>query len=314
MEVVVPERSVLQRKIRELARKKDAIILSHYYQIPEIQDIADFIGDSLELARKARDVDAKIILFCGVHFMAETAKILNPDKKVLIPSLEAGCSLSESCPPDKFKSFIEKVPNRFVMVYINTTAEVKALSDIVCTSSNAVSLIKKVPEDKNLIFAPDKHLGNYLMRVSGRKMIIWEGTCIVHQEFEHNQVLELKKKHPKAKIIVHPECNEHLIDIADFVGSTSKLLRFVQEDDAEEYIVGTEMGLVHQMRKLAPHKKYYVAPTVSTCSACQMCPYMKKNTLENAYEVLLEEKNEIILSQEIIERAYIPLKRMLEWS
>lgn len=314
MEVYVPTYSSLQKKLKELACKKNAVILSHYYQIPEIQDIADFVGDSLELARKARDTEASIILFCGVHFMAETAKILNRDKKVLLPSMEAGCSLSESCPPDKFKEFISKIPNRFVMVYINTTAEVKAMSDIVCTSSNALSLIKRIPQDKNLVFAPDKHLGNYLMKESGRQMIIWEGTCVVHDEFEFQEVLKLKEEHPLAKIIVHPECNEHLIKVADFVGSTSKLLKFVREDTSEEYIVGTEIGIIHQMRKVAPGKKFYTAPTVATCSACQMCPYMKKNTLENAYEVLLEEKNEIIISPEIMEKAYEPLKRMLEWS
>ena len=304
----------LQKKIRELAKKKKAVILSHYYQVPEIQDIADFVGDSLELAKRARQSDSDIILLCGVHFMAETAKILNPSKKVLIPSLEAGCSLSESCPPDKFKTFIEKISDRFVMVYINTTAEIKAMSDLVCTSSNALNLIKKVPEDKTLVFAPDKHLGNYLMRQSGRKMIIWEGTCVVHNEFERDLVLSLKREHPSAKIIVHPECSEYLIDIADFVGSTSKLLRYVAEDTALEYIVGTEAGIVHQMRKVAPNKQFYVAPTVATCSACQMCPYMKKNTLENAYETLLYEKNEIIIPEDILQKAYLPLKRMIEWS
>ena len=306
----------LQRRIRSLAIQKNAIILSHYYQRPEIQDIADFVGDSLALARQAQKTKADIIILAGVYFMAETAKLLNPDKKVFIPDVNAGCSLVESCPPVPFKQFIEQYDNRFVMTYINSSIEIKAMSDIICTSSNALKLVQMVPPDKTLIFAPDRHLGEFLQRVTGREMVIWPGQCIVHEEFSADQIKELKKKYPDAKVIVHPECGSSLLEIADFVGSTGQLLKFVKEDSAKRYIVGTEEGIVHQMRKQAPGKEFIVVPPVVGCVACQQCPYMKLNTLEKIYNILLNEpaENEIIIPEDLAERARIPVERMLEWT
>ncbi len=305
----------LQKAIRRLAKEKNAVILAHYYQRPEIQDIADFVGDSLALARYAQTTDASIIVLAGVYFMAETAKLLNPEKKVLVPDPMAGCSLVESCPPQAFKEFIEQYPNRFVMTYINSSVEVKALSDIICTSSNALQLIQKVPKDKTLIFAPDRHLGEFLKKASGREdMVIWPGQCIVHEEFNAEQLQSLKAKYPDAKIIVHPECSDPLIQVADFVGSTGQLLKFVQTDTSPVYIVGTEEGILHQMRKAAPHKEFVLVPPVAGCVACQQCPYMKLNTLEKIYDVLDQELNEVIIPEDIAERARIPVQRMMEWT
>ncbi len=319
LETTLTEKDVktLQKRIIKLKEKKKAIILSHFYQTPEIQDIADFVGDSLALAQFAKQSKADIIVLCGVLFMAETAKILNPKRKVLIPDPGAGCSLVESCPPEEFKQWINRYEpdERFVVVYINSSVEIKALSDIVCTSSNAVKIVQKIPPDKKVLFAPDEHLGTFLKRIAGRKdMEIWKGRCIVHEEFQADQVLEIKKQYPNAKIIVHPECNEHLISIADFVGSTSALLKFVQNDPSPIYIVGTEEGIIHQMKKKAPHKEFILIPPITGCIACQQCPYMKLNTLEKLYEALLTEEPEISIPEDLLEKARIPLERMLEWT
>ncbi len=316
-EVPFASREALMEAIDALRRKKNAVILAHFYQEPAIQDLADFVGDSLALAQYAHRSQAEIIVLCGVVFMAETAKILNPTRKVLIPDRYAGCSLVEACPPAAFRRWIDRYDpsERFVMVYINSSVEIKAMSDIVCTSSNALKLIQKVPEDKMLLFAPDEHLGRFLQRVSGRRrMEIWKGRCIVHEEFQADEVLALKRRYPGSKVIVHPECNEHLIEVADFVGSTSALLRFVQTDEAPVYIVGTEEGILHQMKRAAPHKEFILVPPITGCVACQQCPYMKMNTLEKLYWTLVREEPEIVIDEELLWRARRPLERMLAWT
>jgi quinolinate synthase len=303
----------LEEEILELKKKLNAVILAHYYQESEIQDLADFIGDSLELSRKAAATDADVIVFAGVHFMAETAKILSPAKKVLLPDLNAGCSLAEGCPAPLFKKFIELNPGHVVISYINCSAAVKALSDIICTSSNAVKIIEQIPPEQKIIFAPDKNLGKYIMKKTGRDMLLWDGSCIVHETFSDRKIIQLKLEHPDAMLIAHPECEETILNRADFIGSTSALLKYVQESPAKEFIVATEEGIIHQMRKKAPEKEYIPAPPDSSC-ACNQCPYMKLNTMEKLYLCMKDQKPEIILDEEIRLRALKPIQRMLEMS
>ncbi|GAB4199925.1 MAG: quinolinate synthase NadA [Bacteroidia bacterium] len=303
----------LVEEILKMKKQKNAVILAHYYQVGEIQDIADFIGDSLQLAQQAQQANADIILFAGVHFMAETAKILNPSKKVIVPDLNAGCSLADSCPADKFKEFIDQHPGHIVISYINCSAEVKALTDIICTSSNAVKIVESIPKDQPIIFAPDKNLGRYIIKKTGRPMVLWNGACEVHEKFSLQKIIELKIKHQDALLIAHPECEEDVLENADFIGSTSALLKFVQTDNHPSYIVATETGILHQMQKYCPTKTFIPAPPNNTC-ACNECPYMKLNTLEKIYLALRDEQPEIIMSQELIEKAKKPLIRMLELS
>jgi len=303
---------MLISKIETLKKQKNAIILAHYYQSPEIQDIADFIGDSLQLSQKAAETNADIILFSGVYFMAETAKILSPNKKVLIPDKDAGCSLADSIKPDEFAKFKEKYKDSIVVTYINTTAEIKAMSDIICTSSNAVNVINSIPKDKKIIFTPDKNLGNYLKSITGREMIIWNGSCYVHEEFSLEKILELKNLNPDAKIISHPECKEPILLVSDFIGSTSALLKFVIEDESKKYIVATESGIIHQMKKAKPEKEFIPAPPLDSTCGCNDCKFMKLNTLEKIYMSLKNEQFEVNLTEEVIKKAYLPLKRMLE--
>ena len=306
---------ILKEKIKDLKREKNAILLAHYYQEAPIQDAADFIGDSLELSRKAAETKADIIVFAGVHFMAETAKILNPDKKVLLPDLEAGCSLAESCPADKFEKFIKKHSDHTVISYINCSAEVKALSDIICTSGNALKIIDSLPKDEKIIFAPDKNLGKYLMTETGRKMILWNGVCEVHQEMNLQQLKELKKLFPKAKLIAHPECTPAVLAIADFIGSTSKLLKFTKEDNAKEFIVVTEIGIIHQLKKQSPQKKFIAAPSnLPNSCACSECRFMKKNTLQKVYDALHFEQPEIIVDPFIAQKASRSIYKMLQYN
>ena len=300
-------------EIKELCLKANAIILAHYYQAPEIQDIADFIGDSLDLSRKAANNDADIIIFCGVHFMAETAKILSPNKTVLLPDIDAGCSLADDCPAEEFQKFREENPDHYVVSYINCTAEVKAQSDLICTSSNAVSLVEKIPKDKKIIFAPDKNLGRWVQKNSGRKLKLWPGSCIVHETFSEEALLKLKYKHPDSKVIAHPECSQNLLALSDFIGSTSKLLDFVSNDNSDTYMVLTEPGIIHQMKKKEPNKNFIEVPDIDGCK-CNECPYMKLNTLEKILDCLKNNSPSIELDPEIIKKAYTPIKRMLDMS
>jgi len=300
-------------EIKELCLKANAIILAHYYQAPEIQDIADFIGDSLDLSRKAANNDADIIIFCGVHFMAETAKILSPNKTVLLPDIDAGCSLADDCPAEEFQKFREENPDHYVVSYINCTAEVKAQSDLICTSSNAVSLVEKIPKDKKIIFAPDKNLGRWVQKNSGRKLKLWPGSCVVHETFSEEALLKLKYKHPDAKVIAHPECSQNLLVLSDFIGSTSKLLDFVSNDYSDTYMVLTEPGIIHQMKKKEPNKNFIEVPDIDGCK-CNECPYMKLNTLEKILDCLKNNSPSIELDPKIIKKAYKPIKRMLDMS
>ena len=300
-------------EIKELCLKANAIILAHYYQAPEIQDIADFIGDSLDLSRKAANNDADIIIFCGVHFMAETAKILSPNKTVLLPDIDAGCSLADDCPAEEFQKFREENPDHYVVSYINCTAEVKAQSDLICTSSNAVSLVEKIPKDKKIIFAPDKNLGRWVQKNSGRKLKLWPGSCVVHETFSEEALLKLKYKHPESKVIAHPECSQNLLVLSDFIGSTSKLLDFVSNDYSNTYMVLTEPGIIHQMKKKEPNKNFIEVPDIDGCK-CNECPYMKLNTLEKILDCLKNNSPSIELDPEIIKKAYQPIKRMLDMS
>ena len=309
---MINELNVVQ-KIKELKKKKNAVILAHFYQISEIQDIADFVGDSLGLAENAAKTDADIIVFAGVHFMAETAKILNPHKKVLLPDLAAGCSLADSCPAPNFKLFKAKYPDYKVISYINCSAEVKALSDVICTSSNALKIVESFPQDEKIIFAPDKNLGNYVNNLTGRNMILWDGSCHVHNQLTAEKVIELKLQNPDAKVIAHPECQSPILVLADYIGSTTGLIEFVKKDSASKYIVATETGVLHQMKKDCPDKEFIIVPSDETCS-CNDCPYMKMNTLDKLYKCLDTEKPEILLSDEIIEKAKYPILRMLEIS
>jgi quinolinate synthase len=307
------EKDKLIKKIFEIKKKKNAVILAHYYQVPEIQDIADYIGDSLQLSQKAAETKADIIVFAGVHFMAETAKILSPSKKVLLPDLDAGCSLAASAPEKEFSEFVKKHPDHKVITYINCTAAVKTWSDVIVTSSNAVKIVESFPKDQKLIFAPDKNLGAYINGLTGRKMLLWDGACEVHETIRTESILKLKLEHPDAKLIAHPECKQPVLILADFIGSTSAMLDFTAKDSSKKFIVATETGIVHQMQKLSPGKEFVVVPADETCS-CNDCPYMKLNTLEKLYLCMLHEKPEITLSDEIIEKARRPILRMLELS
>ena len=300
-------------EIEKLKKEKNAIILAHYYQESEIQDIADYIGDSLGLSQQAAETDADIIVFAGVHFMAETAKMLSPSKKVLLPDLKAGCSLADSCPPHLFKKFKDKFPDHVVISYINCTAELKTLTDICCTSTNAKIIVDSVPEDKGIIFAPDKNLGAYLKKVTGRDLVLWNGTCMVHEIFSHEKITKLMARYPEAKLIAHPECEAHILEKADYIGSTSGLLRFTHTDDSEMFIVATEAGIIHQMELKSPNKTFLPAPPNNTC-ACNDCPHMKRNTMEKLYTCMKYELPEIILEDWVIEKGVASINRMLEIS
>lgn len=300
-------------EIERLKKEKNAVLLAHYYQELDIQDVADYIGDSLGLAQAAAKTNADMIVFAGVHFMAETAKILNPNKKVVLPDLRAGCSLADSAPAPLFKKFKEKYSDHIVISYINCSAEIKALSDIICTSSNAKAIIDSVPEEQPIIFAPDKNLGAYLNKVTGRNMVLWNGACMVHEIFSLEKITKLKIRYPKAKFIAHPECEEAVLEIADFVGSTTQLLKYAVKDAADEFIVATETGILHQMQKDAPHKKFIPAPPNNGC-ACNDCPYMKLNTLEKVYLCMEYERPEITMDEDLRVAALKPIQRMLDIS
>jgi quinolinate synthase len=299
--------------IADLKKGLNAVILAHYYQDPDLQDIADYIGDSLGLSQAAVNCQADVIVFLGVHFMAETAKILNPNKLVLLPDLDAGCSLADSCPPDRFATFKAEHPDHLVISYINCSAEIKALSDIICTSSNAVAIVNQIPKDQPIIFAPDRNLGRYVSEQTGRDLLLWDGACMVHEIFSERKLVELKLSHPHADIIAHPECEANVLRHADFIGSTTGLLKYVQKSDREEFIVVTESGVIHQMQKATPFKKFIPAPPTSNC-ACNECPYMRLNTLEKVYLTMKNRSPEIILDETIRQAALKPMQRMLEMS
>jgi quinolinate synthase len=301
-------------EIKRMKREKNAILLAHYYQTGDIQDLADFTGDSLALSQKAEKNDADIIVFAGVRFMAETAKILAPEKKVLLPDMNAGCSLADSCKADDFKKFIEKYPGRTVITYVNTTAEIKALSDISCTSSNSIQIVNSLPEDEKIIFAPDRNLGNHIINNTGRDIVVWNGSCHVHEEFSLEAILKLKEQNPHAKVIVHPECELPVRLIADFIGSTAALINFTGKDDGSCYIVATEPGVIHQMKKENQQKKYIPAPPKDSTCGCSECNFMKMITIEKIYNCLKNEKPEIFIDKNIIKDAGKPIKRMIEIS
>ncbi|MBI3518342.1 MAG: quinolinate synthase NadA [Bacteroidetes bacterium] len=303
----------LFKEISHLKKTKNAIILAHYYQDADIQDIADYIGDSLGLAQQAEKTKADIILFAGVHFMAETAKILNPKTKVLIPDLKAGCSLADSCPPTEFAAFKAAHPDHIVLTYINCTADIKALSDVIVTSTNAVQIVESFPKDQKIIFAPDKNLGAYINKVTGRNMVLWNGSCMVHEIFSLEKLIKLKAQHPKALILAHPECEAAILEHADFIGSTTAILNYSKKSDAQEFIVLTETGIIHQMQKASPTKTFIPAPPNNSC-ACNDCPHMKLNTLEKIYIALKYEQPELIMSDELIEKSRKPINKMLELS
>jgi quinolinate synthase len=300
-------------EISRLKKEKNAVILAHYYQEPDIQDIADFIGDSLGLSQQAAKTDADVIVFAGVHFMAETAKILSPSKKVLLPDLKAGCSLSDSCPPKLFAKFKEKYPDHLVITYVNCTAELKAMSDIVCTSSNAVQIVESLPKDQKIIFGPDKNLGAYVAKKTGRELVLWNGACMVHEIFSQQRILKLKNRHPNAKFIAHPECEEAILKMADYIGSTTGLLKYTINNSAKEFIVATESGILHQMEKASPDKIFIPAPPDNSC-ACNDCPHMKRNTLEKLYLCIKNGLPEVTVPADVIKRAILPIERMLDIS
>ena len=305
----------LKEQILELKKEKNVVILAHYYQENDIQDIADYVGDSLGLSIEAAKADADIILFAGVHFMAETAKILNPNKKVILPDLKAGCSLAESCPPDLFRKFLDKHPDHIVITYVNCSAEIKAMSDIVCTSANAVKIVRSVPLDVPIIFAPDKNLGKYIISETGRDMLLWDGSCVVHEAFSLEKLIDLHKQHPDAQIIAHPESETHILATATYIGSTSGMIDYVKTSPHHKFIVATEFGILHKMQQEVPHKILIPAPAKenNTC-ACSECGYMKMNTLQKVYNCLLNETPEVTVPQDIIKKALIPIERMLELS
>lgn len=303
----------LFEEIEKLKREKNAVLLAHYYQEPDIQDIADYIGDSLGLAQEAARTNADMIVFAGVHFMAETAKILNPEKKVLLPDLHAGCSLSDSCPPHLFKQFKDQHPDHLVISYINCSAGIKALSDIICTSSNAKLIIDSLPKEQKIIFAPDRNLGAYINKTSGRNMVLWNGACIVHELFSLEKITKLKERHPEALLVAHPECEEPILKMADFIGSTTQLLKFTETSKTNSFIVATETGILHQMQKNAPTKTFIAAPPDNAC-ACNDCPHMKLNTLEKVYLCMKYETPEITMPEELRIAAKKPIDRMLELS
>lgn len=310
---IFPGDSEILERISKLRKEKNAIILAHYYQVPEIQDIADFVGDSLQLSQKAAETKAEMIVFAGVHFMAETAKILSPDKKVLLPDLDAGCSLADSCPPDDFKRFIDAHPGHRVVSYINCSAAVKTMSDVICTSSNAKIIVDSFSSEEKIIFAPDKNLGAYINGQTGRNMVLWDGSCHVHNQLTDKKVIQLKIENPDAKLIAHPECRGPILALADFIGSTAALLEYTKTDRNMRYIVATEGGIIYQMQKASPDKEFIVVPSDETCS-CNDCPYMKLNTIQKLYLCLKNETPEIKLDPETIEKAKKPILRMLEIS
>tara|TARA_R110002050_G_scaffold283271_4_gene431602 strand:- start:3908 stop:4843 length:936 start_codon:yes stop_codon:yes gene_type:complete len=305
----------LKDKIIQLKAKKNAVILAHYYQRPEIQEVADYVGDSLGLSQTAAETDADIIVFAGVHFMAETAKILNPTKKVVLPDLNAGCSLADSCPPDRFGNFVASHPNHTVITYINCSAEIKAMSDLVCTSSNALKMVNSVPKDKPIIFAPDKNLGKYIIKQTGREMLLWDGSCVVHEAFCIDKLLDLYQKNPDAVIIAHPESEEHILKTASYIGSTAGMINYVKEHPDTKFIVATEAGILHEMKKEVPNAQLIPAPIEedNTC-ACSECAFMKVNTLQKLYDCLNNESPEINVTENIREKALLPIERMLELS
>jgi quinolinate synthase len=300
-------------EIEKLKKEKNAIILAHYYQEPDIQDIADYIGDSLGLSQEAAKTDADIIVFAGVHFMAETAKILSPNKTVLLPDVKAGCSLADSCPPHLFKKFKEKYPDHLVITYVNCTAELKAMSDIVCTSTNAVQIVQSLPKDQKIIFGPDRNLGAYVAKKTGRDLVLWNGACMVHEIFSQEKITKLKERHPNAKFIAHPECEDVILKMADYIGSTTGLLKYTIDNPATEFIVATESGIIHQMEKANPTKTFIPAPPNNSC-ACNDCPYMKRNTLEKLYLCIKNGLPEVTVPENIIAKARQPIQRMLDIS
>jgi quinolinate synthase len=302
-----------KQEFLKLKKDKNAILLAHYYQVDEIQEIADYVGDSLGLSQQAAKSDADIIVFAGVHFMAETAKILNPRTKVLLPDLEAGCSLADNCPYDRFSEFIKQYPGHIVISYINCSAAVKSVSDVICTSGNAVQVVESFPKGQKIIFAPDKNLGGYINRITGRDMVLWDGTCQVHDLLQTEAIIKLKIENPDAKLIAHPECKEPILELADFVGSTTALLNYTIKDDSKRYIVATETGILFQMRKSSPEKEFIIVPSDETCS-CNDCPYMKLNTMQKLYLCLKNGRPEIKLTEETIEKARIPIEKMLDIS
>jgi len=303
----------LKERILLLKKQKNAVLLAHYYQVPEIQDIADYVGDSLGLSQNAAETDASLIVFAGVHFMAETAKILNPKTKVILPDLNACCTLADSCPKDKFAQFKLKYPDHVVISYINCSADIKTMSDVICTSGNAVQIVESFPKDQKIIFAPDKNLGGYINRITGRNMVLWDGTCEVHDILSTEAVVKLKIENPDALLIAHPECKAVLLELADFVGSTTAMLNYTMKSTARKFIVATETGILHQMKKNSPDKEFLIVPADETCS-CNDCPYMKMNTMEKLYLCLKNEQPEITLNDKVIEQAGKPIRRMLEIS
>jgi len=310
----LPEGISLREEIDRLRREKNAVILAHYYQTGDIQDIADFVGDSLALAQKAAKADAGMIVLCGVHFMGETAKILNPGKKVLVPDLNAGCSLADSCPASAFEAFVKAHPGYTVVSYVNTTAAVKAVTDIVVTSTNARQIVDSLPEDEKIIFGPDRNLGNYINSITGRKMLLWDGACHVHEQFSLEKILNLKARYPDAEIVTHPECKQPVIEVSDFVGSTAALIRYVAGSDKKRFIVATESGVIHDMRKKSPDKEFIPAPPNNSTCACNECSFMRLNTMEKLYNCLKYELPEVHVAPEIREKAVRPIARMLELS
>lgn len=305
----------LEEEINRLRKEMNAVILAHYYQDGEIQDIADFVGDSLDLSRNAASTDADVIIFCGVNFMAEVAKILSPEKLVLIPDTKAGCSLEESCQPDAFKAFKDQHPDHMVLSYINCSADIKALSDIIVTSTNAEYIINQLPKDQKIIFAPDKYLGGYLNRKTGRDMLLWDGTCIVHEQFNERELVRMKTQHPKARVIAHPECPEPILNHAEHIGSTSSLIQYSEKFPGEEFIVLTEPGIIHEMKKRSPESTFYDVPgTQEGCTSCNNCPYMKVNTLEKLYLAMMNKQPEIVLSESQMNNARASLEKMLQMS
>lgn len=313
LDIDVPPTLDLFEAINELKKQKKMIVLAHYYQEPDIQDVADYIGDSLGLAQKAAETDAEIIVFAGVHFMAETAKILNPNTKVLLPDLKAGCSLADSAPAELFKAFKAKHPDHLVVSYINCSAEIKALSDIICTSGNAEAIINSIPTNQPILFAPDKNLGAYLNKKTGREMLLWNGACMVHEIFSLQKIIQLKVRHPEAKFIAHPECEDAVLNIADFIGSTTQLLKYSSQSNASTFIVGTETGILHKMQQLSPNKTFIPAPPTNSC-ACNDCPHMKLNTLEKIYVCMQYEQPELTMDENLRLAALQPIKRMMEIS
>ena len=304
----------LVKEIELLKLEKNAVILGHYYISAELQDISDFLGDSLALAQQAQKTEAEIIVFVGVHFMGETAKILNPTKKVIVPDMNAGCSLAESAPADRFKAFKDKYPDHKVISYINCSAEIKALSDVIVTSSNAMKIVASFPKDQPLIFAPDKNLGNYINSVTGREMVLWDGACMVHEKYSLEKIVQMMNQYPNAEFIAHPECEQQVLLVADFIGSTTALLNYISKSNSKEFIVATESGILHQMQKACPDKLFLPAPSIDATCGCNDCSYMKLNTIQKLYLALKYEQPEIILDPEIIEKAKIPIIRMLELS